>query len=124
VIGSVALVVSFTTIAQGDTPPNSQQVAFAQRTSNLMLATLFGALLQEFAETTPDNVEEGKKSISLIFNDANEAMRLVGCFSQYDRTTCLRISSSQLLWRKQCKDKPTTIPRRCGGSGITAVRFP
>jgi hypothetical protein len=32
-----------------------------------MLATLFAALLQEFAETTPTNVEEGKKSISLIF---------------------------------------------------------
>jgi hypothetical protein len=43
-----------------------------------MLATLFGALLQEFAETTPANVEEGKRSISLIFNDRNEDMRLVG----------------------------------------------
>ena len=43
-----------------------------------MLATLFAALLQEFAETTPANVEEGKKSISLIFNDRNEDMRLVG----------------------------------------------
>lgn len=78
VIGSVALLVSFTTVARGDSPPNSQQVEFAQRTSNLMLATLFGALLQEFAETTPTNVEEGKKSISLIFDDGNEAMRLVG----------------------------------------------
>jgi hypothetical protein len=43
-----------------------------------MLATLFAALVQEFDETTPDNVEEGKKSISLIFNDRNEDMRLVG----------------------------------------------
>ena len=43
-----------------------------------MLATLFAALLQEFAETTPANVAEGKKSISLIFNDRNEDMRLVG----------------------------------------------
>ena len=50
----------------------------AVETSDLMLATLFAALLQEFAETTPANVEEGKKSISLIFNDANEDMRLVG----------------------------------------------
>ena len=43
-----------------------------------MLATLFAALLQEFAETTTANVEEGKHSISLIFDDRNDSMRLVG----------------------------------------------
>ena len=43
-----------------------------------MLNTLFAALGQEFAETTPENVEQGKKSISLIFNDKNKDMRLVG----------------------------------------------
>ena len=43
-----------------------------------MLATVVAALLQEFAETTPANVEEGKHSISLIFDDRNESMRLVG----------------------------------------------
>ena len=64
--------------ARADSPPDAQQVAFAQRTSDLMLATLFAALLQEFAETTPANVEEGKKSISLIFDDRNDSMRLVG----------------------------------------------
>ena len=48
-----------------------------------MLATLFAALLQEFAETTPANVEEGKKSISLIFNDRNEDMRLVGVLQPF-----------------------------------------
>jgi hypothetical protein len=45
-----------------------------------MLATLFAGLSQEFAETTPANVEQGKESISLIFNDANDDMRLVGTF--------------------------------------------
>jgi hypothetical protein len=34
--------------------------------------------LQEFAETTPANVEEGKKSISLVFDDRNDSMHLVG----------------------------------------------
>jgi hypothetical protein len=68
----------FTSAARADNPPDSQQVQFAARTSTLMLNTLFAALLQEFAETTPANVEEGKKSISLVFNDANEDMRLVG----------------------------------------------
>jgi hypothetical protein len=71
---------SSTTAARADSPPDAQQVQFAQRTSDLMLATLVAALLQEFAETTPANVEEGKKSISLIFNDRNEDMRLVGVF--------------------------------------------
>jgi hypothetical protein len=61
-----------------DDHPSSEQVAFAQRTSDLMLATLFAALTQEFDETTVDNVEEGKHSISLVFNDKNKDMRLVG----------------------------------------------
>ena len=63
---------------RADSAPTTQQVQFAQGTSDLMLRTLFAALLQEFAETTPENVEEGKKSISLIFHDRNESMRLVG----------------------------------------------
>ena len=61
-----------------DDPPSSEQIAFAQRTSDLLLATLFAALTQEFDETTEDNVEEGKQSISLVFNDRNKDMRLVG----------------------------------------------
>lgn len=73
-----AIVVYSSTAVRADVPPDAQHVAFAQRTSDLMLATLFAALLQEFAETTPANVEEGKQSISLIFNDRNEDMRLVG----------------------------------------------
>jgi hypothetical protein len=66
------------TTVRADAPPTQQQIEFAQRSSNLMLATLVAALLQEFAETTPDNVEEGKHSISLIFDDRNDSMRLVG----------------------------------------------
>ena len=61
-----------------DSQPTSAQVAFAQRSSDLMLQTLFAALLQEFAETSPANVEEGKHSISLIFDDRNDSMRLIG----------------------------------------------
>lgn len=61
-----------------DHPPSSEQIAFAERTSELLRATLVAALLQEFAETTADNVEEGKQSISLVFNNRNKDMRLVG----------------------------------------------
>ena len=64
----------------GGAPPSNDQIAFAQRTSDLLLATLFAALTQEFDETTLSNVEEGKHSISLVFNDRNEDMRLVGTF--------------------------------------------
>jgi len=78
VLSSIAVILSTTAVTRADSPPDPQQVQFAQRTSDLMLATLFAALSQEFAETTPANVEEGKRSISLIFNDRNEDMRLVG----------------------------------------------
>jgi hypothetical protein len=64
--------------AEGPKPPSQEAIEFAQRTSNLLTATLFAALLQEFDETTPANVEEGKKSIALVFNDRNTNMRLVG----------------------------------------------
>jgi hypothetical protein len=70
-----------TAIAGGASrPPSDAQVAFAQRTSDLLLATLFAALTQEFNETTPNNVAEGMRSISLVFNDQNDDMRLVGTF--------------------------------------------
>jgi hypothetical protein len=63
---------------RGNETPDQAAILSAQKTSDLMLATLFAALGQEFAETKPDNVEEGKRSISLIFNDSNKDMRLVG----------------------------------------------
>jgi hypothetical protein len=66
------------TMAYASPPPTQAKIDFAVRTSDLMLATMFAALTQEFDETTPQNVEEGKKSISLIFNDQNRDMRLVG----------------------------------------------
>jgi hypothetical protein len=81
----VALVVAYcsvfawsVTTVRADAPPTPAQVAFAQRSSDLMVATIVAALLQEFAETTPANVEEGKHSISLIFDDRNDSMRLIG----------------------------------------------
>jgi hypothetical protein len=60
--------------------PSHEQIEFAADTSDLLFATLLAALQQEFDETTVDNVEEGKQSISLVFNDQNKDMRLVGTF--------------------------------------------
>jgi len=78
VAGVVATALVLDTAAYADDRPASQAVQTAQKTSDLMLATILAALGQEFKETTADNVELGKQSISLIFNDKNKDMRLVG----------------------------------------------
>jgi hypothetical protein len=61
-------------------PPTDQQKEFAVQTADLLQAEVFAALLQEFGETTPENVEQGKQAVSLIFHDANRDIRLVGSF--------------------------------------------
>jgi hypothetical protein len=66
--------------AHDDQPPSAGQVAFAQQVSDLMLNELVAALFKEFDETTPQNVPHGKQAISLIFNDRNRDMRLIGAF--------------------------------------------
>jgi len=76
--GVIAAALVLNTTAYADDRPGSKALKSAQDTSDLMLATLFAALGQEFKETTAENVEEGKQSISLIFNDKNKDMRLVG----------------------------------------------
>ena len=68
-------------IASADRRPSDDQVAFAERVSDLMLNELVAALFQEFDETTPDSVAEGKHAISLIFNDGNRSMRLNDTFA-------------------------------------------
>jgi hypothetical protein len=64
-----------------DNPPSDEEKAFAQKTSELLHNELIAALFQEFNETTSDNVEQGKQAISLIFNNSNRDMRLIGIFS-------------------------------------------
>jgi hypothetical protein len=71
-------VTGVSSLGHTDNPPSNEEVAFAQRTSDLMVNELVAALFQEFNETTPDNVEEGKQAISLIFNNSNRDMRLIG----------------------------------------------
>ena len=61
-----------------DHPPTEKQITFAKEVYDLMFNELRVALFQEFDETTPDNVKQGKVAISLIFNDANRSMRLIG----------------------------------------------
>src|SRR3712207_8193778 len=59
-------------------PPTDQQKEFAVQTADLLQAEVFAALLQEFGETTPENVEQGKLAVSLVFHDANRDIRLIG----------------------------------------------
>jgi len=66
--------------ANDDHRPSSQQIAFAKEVSDLMVNEIVAALFAEFNETTPANVEHGKQAISLIFNDLNRDMRLIGTF--------------------------------------------
>src|SRR6202008_2474854 len=56
------------------------RIDFAEEVSDLMFNELAAALFQGFGETTPQNVEHGKQAISLIFNDLNRDMRLIGKF--------------------------------------------
>lgn len=78
VVAGFVTALSLGIAAYADDRPLPPATDAAQKTSDLMLNTLFAALGQEFAETTAENVELGKKSISLIFNDKNMDMRLVG----------------------------------------------
>ena len=66
--------------ANDDDTPTQRQIAFAQDVSDLLVNEMVAALFQEFNETTPQNVQHGKQAISLIFNDANRDIRLVGVF--------------------------------------------
>jgi hypothetical protein len=67
--------------ADDDRPPSGREIAFAQQVSDLLLNELLAALFKEFDETTPANVPHGKQAISLIFNDLNRNMRLIGSFA-------------------------------------------
>jgi hypothetical protein len=82
IIGLVVLltVVGVVGFGRTDNSPSNEEVAFAERTTNLLQNELLAALFQEFNETTADNVEEGKQAISLIFNNSNRDMRLIGIF--------------------------------------------
>ena len=95
--------------------PSPGAVAFATTTSDLLLATLFAALTQEFDETTPDNVQEGSLSISLIFNDRNDDMRLVGAFSPLSANNTPSDSFEQAALSLALTGQPYTDVQRVKG---------
>jgi hypothetical protein len=76
---AVAGLVAFARV--NNDPPTDAEKETAVQTANLLQAEVFAALVQEFGETTPENVEQGKEAISLIFHDANRDIRLIGNFN-------------------------------------------
>jgi hypothetical protein len=81
-IAAFTVTLGVTVVVRGeqDRPPSDREVAFATEVSDLMVNELVAALFTEFDETTPQNVPHGKQAISLIFNDLNRNMRLIGTF--------------------------------------------
>lgn len=79
VLFAVASLVAFGRV--NNDPPTDQEKEFAVQTADLLQNEVFAALLQEFGETTPENVEQGKRAVSLIFHDANRDIRLIGSFN-------------------------------------------
>ena len=75
---AVASLVAFGRV--NNDPPTEAEKEFAVQTADLLQSEVFAALLQEFGETTPENVEQGKQAVSLIFHDANRDIRLLGSF--------------------------------------------
>jgi Protein of unknown function (DUF3365) len=85
VIASV-LVIGFgiTAITGGQASPYNKPaltdpaVVYASQTTDILQSRLFAALLQEFNSTTAATAPKATDAISIIFNDKNHDMRLVG----------------------------------------------
>jgi Protein of unknown function (DUF3365) len=57
---------------------NSPAVVHASQTTDILRDRLFAALGQEFERTTRETAAKGSDAISIIFNDRNHDMRLIG----------------------------------------------
>src|SRR5262245_22969990 len=73
-------VVGVASFGRTDNQPTNEQKEFARQTRDLLHNEIVSALFTEFNETTTENVEQGKQAISLIFNNANRDIRLIGVF--------------------------------------------
>jgi hypothetical protein len=80
--GIASITGAYATSNNNNNPPTQSQVGFATKVADRMQTELFAALLNEFEFTAtspdPDKVPVGNHAISLIFNDKNRDMRLIG----------------------------------------------
>jgi hypothetical protein len=94
--------------------PAAAQIEFARGTSDLMTNTVVAALVQEINETTPANVPQGNLSISLIFNDKNRDMRLVGTLQPLSANDLPADDFERRALAAAMKGKPLTAVERIG----------
>lgn len=80
ILGTASVGLAMAAGVWADTAPTAAQIAFAQQVGGLLANELVAALFQEFNETTAANIEHGKQAISIIFNNRNRDIRLVGTF--------------------------------------------
>jgi hypothetical protein len=59
-------------------PLTAPAVIYAKETTDILQSRVIAALVNEFANTSPATAAKGSDAISLIFNDKNHNMRLVG----------------------------------------------
>jgi hypothetical protein len=84
-VASLIVAVGGVAIALADNQrPTDANIESAKGVAQLLQNEMIAALLQEFNETTAANATQGKIAISLIFNDANPAIRLIGNLSPLD----------------------------------------
>jgi len=83
-VASIIVGTAAVPLARGDQRPTQAKIDFAKGAAQLLQNEMIAALLQEFNETTTANAEQGKIAISLIFDNANRAIRLIGTMSPLD----------------------------------------
>jgi hypothetical protein len=98
-----------------DHPPTTAEVELARGTSDLMTNTVVAALVQEINETTPANVAQGNLSISLIFNDHNRDMRLVGTRGPLSQNDLPADDFERAALAAALKGTPHTAVEKIGG---------
>src|SRR4029450_7794135 len=83
---AVACLLGFSNSVLSDEPPTPEQEAFAIKVTDTLTERLFALLLNEFANTTPQNFKIGTAAISLVFDDSQSTFRLVGNLEPLGKT--------------------------------------
>ena len=122
VLFAVAGIVAFGRV--NNDPPTDQEKEFAVQTADLLQAEVFAALLQEFGETTPENVEQGKRAVSLVFHDANRDIRLIGNAEPLlgGNNNVPLTTSSGRRWRSPSRARATRRSSATATAGTTAAQ--
>jgi hypothetical protein len=104
-------------------PPSAAEIAKAQQATDLLQATLFAALLQEFSETTPENAPG-------VFNPlawySTTKIRICGSWARGSLsaiTTYPGILSRNEHWRTPLRVNRPRMSKRWKANGSIGVLF-